>query len=686
MGTKPRKLARTIPGAGVAIVIEWMFMRQSYGSALAPDGSAIAYIVRDGGYPYAVRAALNEAGFGPEQVLPLPIAGKGAVTKVLYSPDGRWIACEASPKGSERLITWIVPAAATADPLPEQLMMLHTQADVLTTLVEWDGDRLAVNAVTSNGVTEARLIDPQTNTFQVLDRRTDSLLVAAEQGHALMRVGPRGSRELLLVTPQGQWLPLLPPDPGSLTEVGTFLPEPEDDDLAVIVCTDHGGDRRRILRLGITGGRVSEQELITNGDAEVDEFVISEDGSTAAVLWNISGISSLEVLSLGPEQSITMRRTVELDGMVAAGLSIADDGGLLSLTVEGPGLAPTVEVIVTDLGQLEHLRPEADLISVPVARENHVPELVFYTARDGLELSGWLYHSHPGPGQDDGEPQPVYVHLHGGPEGQSRPGNHDVLTALLDSGVTVFTPNIRGSKGAGRSFQHADDRYGRFAAVNDVADTAQFLIDAGVADPRRLALGGRSYGGYLALLAAAHHPEVFTAVIDACGMTSFRSYFRSTEPWLASAAYPKYGYPMHDAELLVEISPLYKADHITAPVLFLHGEWDSNVPPEESRQMRDALARRGVPTRLVLIPGEGHQFVKPRSRRLLAETMLDFLGEVGMVREVDLSRFDVRGGPAGLSLSTSPSPAVPETPGAADHPAGEVVVRRGRGIQWLESR
>lgn len=664
-------------------------MRQSYGSALAPDGSAITYIVRDGGYPYAVRARLGEAGLGEEEIVALPIEGRGSVTKVLYSPDGKWIACEASPKGSERLVTWVVPAGG--DPgAGKQAKMLHAQEDVLTTLVEWDGDLLAMNAVTSNGVTEARLVDPRNNTVEVLDRRTDSLLIAAEQHHALMRVGPRGSRELLLITPDGRWLPLLPPDPGSMTETGTFLSDPGEDDLAVIVCTDHNGDRRRVVRLGITADQVTETEVITNGDAEVDEFVISEDLSTAAVLWNLSGISALELLALAPDQSITMRRTVELDGMVASGLSITDDGSLLSLTVEGPNLPPTVEVIFTDLGQLEHLRPAEDQARAPLAREEHVPELVHYTARDGLELSGWLYHAQPVEGAgEEATPQPTYIHLHGGPEGQSRPINHDVLTALIDSGITVFTPNIRGSKGSGRRFQHADDRYGRFAAINDVADTAHFLIDAGVADPTRLALGGRSYGGYLALMVAARHPELFTGIIDACGMSSFRTYFRSTEPWLASAAYPKYGYPMHDAELLVAISPLYLADKIRTPVLFLHGEWDSAVPPKESQQMEEALARRGVETTFLMVPGEGHQFVKPRSRKLIAEAMLEFFCARGLSTTIDLGRFQTpvqpREGVESL-LQDVLAGDVSATENPANWGESGLVIRKGRGIQWLEGR
>ena len=125
-------------------------------------------------------------------------------------------------------------------------------------------------------------------------------------------------------------------------------------------------------------------------------------------------------------------------------------------------------------------------------------------------------------------------------------------------------------------------------------------------------------------------------------MTSFESDYGSTEPWLASAAYPQYGYPYHDAELLRQVSPLNNAEHITAPVLFIHGEWDTNVPERESLQMRDALGARGVPTEYLQVPGEGHKYAKPKSRRLIAATLVDFLGRHGLVETPNLSLLDAR--------------------------------------------
>lgn len=643
-------------------------MRHTYGSSLAPDGTAIAYLVRDRGYPKAVQVQLTDDGLGPERIVELPV--DGPVTRVLHSPDARWIACEVSPRGTERLETWLV----STDPDIPGATRLQLSGDAKTVLVEWDRDKLAMDAITADGITEARLVDPDTGDYTVLDRRTDSLLVSAEAGHALMRVGPRGSRELLLVRPDGTWQPLLPPEPGAMTDAGTILrdhgtgADPDEAAAAagtaaagtaapatataapapvtVLLATDHGAQRRRVLRVTVADGRVEATELLGTPDSDVDEFVISEDLSTAAVLWNANGISALELLTLGPEQQVLVRRAVELPGMVASAMTITDDGELLSLTVEGPNLPPTVEILRTSTGKIEPLDPERTRRIAERSQENYIPELVHYVARDGLELSGWLYHGvgKHGDGGTGGRggPQPTYIHLHGGPELQSRPVNHDILTALVDSGVTVFTPNIRGSSGAGRSFLHADDRYGRFAAMDDVADTARFLADAGIGDPARMVLGGRSYGGFLSLLVAARYPGLFRGIVDACGMTSFDTYYRSTEPWLASAAYPKYGYPFHDAELLREVSPLARADHISDPVLFLHGEWDTNVLERESLQMRDALGARGVATRFLRVPGEGHKFVRPKSRRLIAAELLDFLVSLGVIAEPNLALLDER--------------------------------------------
>ena len=182
---------------------------------------------------------------------------------------------------------------------------------------------------------------------------------------------------------------------------------------------------------------------------------------------------------------------------------------------------------------------------------------------------------------------------------------HQLLAA---AGFTVFAPNIRGSAGFGRAFVHLDDRYGRLAAIADIAACAGFLVEPGIAHPRRLAVAGRSYGGYATLMALAYYPETFAAGVDICGMSDLLTFYRDTEPWIAKRAVTKYGDPERDRWLLPRISPMQHVEHIRAPLLVVHGELDTNVPLGESRQVVAAWIGLGRPVEYLELEGEGHEY------------------------------------------------------------------------------
>lgn len=598
-------------------------MRHTYAPSLAPDGSAIAYIMHDGLSPKAMQSRVT----GVER--PVTIPTEGPAVAVSYSPDGRWLAVEVSPQGTERNEIWVV----SSDPTDPSAMLVRNDGDAKTSVVEWDNLTLAVDAVGSDGIAEGRIVDPATGETAVVDRRADGQLVAAQSGYALMRVGPRANRELLMVRPDGSWRPVLPPQPGSTTDDGHIIPPEGDDPPVLLVVGDHGADRRRVMRIREREGVMTSRDMIANPHADVDEFQLSEDLGTAAVLWNHDGVSALEILVLDEHQGVTVRRTVTLPGMVARGLTVTGDGRTVALTVESPDIPPAVHLVDCRSGAVTPLnerRTRTEHTERPLLGLAQQPQLLHFTARDGLELSGWLYRgANPEFESADG-PRPVLLHFHGGPEGQSRPEYHDVLREVLDAGVTVFTPNVRGSFGAGRSFMHADNRYGRFAGITDLEDCVRFLVSMGVADPGRMAISGRSYGGYLTNIGVTWFPRLFRAAVSACGMSDLETFYRDTEPWIASAAYPKYGYPIQDGELLRAVSPLHKVDRVCTPVLFIHGANDTNVPPSEFRQMKAALDTRNVPTGELVMDDEGHEFVKAVNRQKIARRMVDFLREHGV--------------------------------------------------------
>ena len=108
-------------------------------------------------------------------------------------------------------------------------------------------------------------------------------------------------------------------------------------------------------------------------------------------------------------------------------------------------------------------------------------------------------------------------------------------------------------------------------------------------------------------------------------MSDLNTFYRNTEPWIADAAYPEYGHPVGDRELLEELSPLRRADALIAPLLVVHGAHDTNVPVSESEQIVDALRQIGRDVRYLLFGNDGHGIIKRENRATLAAAMSEWM-------------------------------------------------------------
>lgn len=603
---------------------------------MSPDATAFAHLVDDGGFPRAVQRFLRGWRASSSRDVDLPV--EGPVTRVLHSADGHWLACEVAPEGSTRTQIWVV----TTDPDDRDARRIDSwQAGApegTAELINWDGTLVAAILTGEDGVGSSCLIDPATGRTTVLDRRSGGRLVDAWAGAALVRVGPRGYRDLIMLRGRTETA-LLPYDPGSTTDTGVIL----DDHYArrlraglegeltklyqpastydvnstegyvrALIRSENGAEHARLLEVTVTADGVAYQVVAERPGYELDEFTVSDDGSTVAMLWNMHGASELQILEL-PDSFL--HEPIPLPGMVASQLSISAGGSMLAMTVEGPSTPPTVELVDPRTREWELVDREPS--SGPMAPD---PTLERVTARDGMEFSGWLFRPR------DGVPTiGAMLFLHGGPEGQGRPGYNEFFPALLEEGISVFLPNVRGSGGFGRTFMHADDKERRFAAIDDVADAVDYLVEKGVAPADRIACCGWSYGGYLTQAALTFHPDRFAAGISICGMSDLNTWYRNTEPWIAAAAYPKYGHPISDRELLEQLSPLQRVDAMTAPLLLVHGANDTNVPPGESQQMFEALQELNRKVELLMFDDDGHEIDRRENRAVLVKAMRAWL-------------------------------------------------------------
>ncbi|GAC1405196.1 MAG: alpha/beta fold hydrolase [Mycobacterium sp.] len=603
---------------------------------MSPDATAFAHLVDDGGFPRAVQRFLSGWRASSSRHVELPV--EGAVTRVLHSADGHWLACEVAPDGATRSQIWVV----TTDPDDRDARRIDQWAagvqEGTAELIAWDGTHVAAIMTGEDGVGSSCLIDPSDGATAVLDRRSGGRLVDTWAGASIVRVGPRGYRDLIMLRGLTE-IALLPYDPGSTTDAGIILDDhsprrlrsglegeltelyypakvygvnSSEGYVRALVRSENGAEHARLLEVTATPGGVSYQVVAERPGYELDEFTVSDDLSTVGLLWNINGASELQILELADN---TLHEPIPLPGMVASQLSVSAGGSMLAMTVEGPSVPPTVELVNPRTREWEPVDREPS--TGPVAAD---PTLETITARDGLEITGWLFRPPP-----DVEPIGAMMFLHGGPEGQGRPGYNEFFPPLLERGITVFLPNVRGSGGFGRSFMHADDRERRFAAIDDVADAALYLVDREVAAPGRIACAGWSYGGYLTQAALAFHPQQFAAGISICGMSDLNTWYRTTEPWIAAAAHPKYGHPVSDHELLDQLSPLLRAHALTSPLLLVHGLNDTNVSPTESEQMYDALRALGHTVKLLVFDDDGHEIDRRENRTELLGAMCDWL-------------------------------------------------------------
>lgn len=251
---------------------------------------------------------------------------------------------------------------------------------------------------------------------------------------------------------------------------------------------------------------------------------------------------------------------------------------------------------------------------------------VDFMARDGVKIHGYL----TVPKDAESNDLPLVVVPHGGPSARDTWGFDTLVQLLASRGYAVLQPNFRGSTGYGRDFFEMGRREVGGRMQDDIEDATRWAIAAGIADPDRIAIIGVSFGGYAALFALGHNPELYRCGVSFAGVTDWMEIFaegaRRSELALARAYWiEKVGDPEGDEERLRAASPVNFADRITAPVLLVHGRGDRNVPVAQTRAMIAALKRVGRAPESLLLSNEGHTFADEKSRVQAFTRLLDFL-------------------------------------------------------------
>jgi dipeptidyl aminopeptidase/acylaminoacyl peptidase len=303
---------------------------------------------------------------------------------------------------------------------------------------------------------------------------------------------------------------------------------------------------------------------------------------------------------------------------VAFGAS-TPDGRFTTLTVD-PGTAPAKSFVLEWkthklIAWHEPSAPEIDLSTfVPVSLES-------YPARDGTQIPVLV--RRPEACAQGG--CPVILDFHGGPEVQALAGFSTRAQLFVDAGFVYAQPNVRGSDGYGKAWVHADDGAKRKAILTDVEDAAKYARTAWKA--KKVGIFGGSYGGYTAMMGMTYFAGAYDAGVGVVGISSLVSFLENTAPYRRALRISEYGDPEKDRAVLTELSPITHVAKTKGPMLLIQGATDPRVPVGESIQMHAALEKKGLSSKLIVFPDEGHGVQKRENNVLLLGHALAFFNE-----------------------------------------------------------
>jgi dipeptidyl aminopeptidase/acylaminoacyl peptidase len=623
----------------------YLNIRSATSPALAPRGHSVVFLMNTTGT--AQVWAVAPTGGWPEQLT----FYQDRVDFVHWSPDGSGLLFGKAVGGNENAqLYWMSPDGA-------QVKALTDAPKVRYNFGAWahDGRRIAYAANKRNpNFFDIYVMDVQTGREELVYQQDGSNDFAAWSPDDKQIVVARSSdtlsldNDLYLIDVATKGVTHLTPHEGA-TQYGDV--HFTRDGRALLLSTNAGGEWLALARLDLQTKKI---DTLDPTPWDIDTITLSDDGALIAYALDRDGFSELYVRAVKPNGALgpkTAPLKLPAQGVVS-GLEFAHDARKLAFSFNGARYNADVwlyDLKARTLAQLTHSSragiPQASFIE---------PELIHYKTFDGRDIPAWFYRpkfyihesdkeSSPITGSASAcgvidssfgrgggtskvhEKCPVLVSVHGGPEGQERPSFNAVYQYFLARGYAILATNVRGSTGYGKTYTHLDDVKLREDSVKDLAAGVEWLKTKGGADPRRIAIMGGSYGGYMTYAAITLYPDLWAAAIAQRAIGNFETNLRNTSGYRRKQREREYGTLEHDLDFLRAISPIHKIDRIRVPLMVVHGRNDPRVPYTEAEQIVRALHERNAPVDYILFDDEGHGVDKLANRLVLYPKIADFL-------------------------------------------------------------
>lgn len=361
-------------------------------------------------------------------------------------------------------------------------------------------------------------------------------------------------------------------------------------------------DVSRLYAVDTSSGEVKVLTDLTSFDFDVNLESNAWAGSN--IFFTASVGVSTHAFRIESANSVVSPETIVGGEGVVSSVSISRDGNRLALVIQNPTHAPEVWASLSDGRRLQQLTNSGQQF-VPTALADTTT--MRWQSRDGFQIEGLLVTP---PGFDPNRQYPLIVRPHGGPHGTTSLDfniDHQFYASL---GYIVFAPNIRGSSGYGQSFVDANRGNLGGGDFQDLMSGVDHLIRQGFIDPSRLVIVGLSYGGFMTTWAVGH-TDRFKAAVAHAPVVNVQSFFGITDipKWVT---WEYLGPPWKNPDLVRANSPITYVRFVTTPTLITHGSDDVRVPISQAHEFYRSLRVLGVPTELVVYPGERHIVSSPK--------------------------------------------------------------------------
>jgi protease II len=414
--------------------------------------------------------------------------------------------------------------------------------------------------------------------------------------------------------------------PGEETEYSaSYSAEPGE----LLVRTNKFGEFRRLYRWKIGSDATAKSFTPVTPDMKMDVFDFSIDPARKHVYVGVNdgGYLRLRVLDAKTFASEDIPLPRDADHVYAGPSS--RDGRFVTLGVEtarAPRSSYVWDWTAKKLTQwVVPSAPEVDLAAFVPAR------LMSYPARDGTPIPMFVRLPKGCAPEENAavDPCPVVVEFHGGPEGQALPGFSPYTQIFVEAGFIYVEPNVRGSDGYGRTWLDADNGARRLGIITDIDDCGKWIRSHWTRNGKapKVGIAGGSYGGYSTLVGMTMFAGTYDAGASVVGISNLVTFLRNTAPYRRILRISEYGDPDKDAEVLRKLSPVTYLDRVNAPLLLIQGLNDPRVPAGEAVQIQEALEKKKVPSRLILIPDEGHGSAKRGNQVIESGQVLRFFEE-----------------------------------------------------------